>query len=110
MLEAWTNERIFSLGACRSRQFLSLIDATRERAVAMSMLRLLSQRRQYVCQQCIRRQHTLAPDVKAWAARKENTKARRATWDERAGRIKAGAEQSMLSVLEERGFVKDVAG
>jgi tyrosyl-tRNA synthetase len=52
----------------------------------------------------------LAPDVKAWAAKNKNTTARQATWDERAGRIKAGAERSMLSVLEERGFVKDVAG
>jgi tyrosyl-tRNA synthetase len=76
----------------------------------MSMLRLLSQRRLYVCQQCIRRQHTLAPDATAWAALRKDRKARQATWDERAGRIKAGAEKSMLSALEERGYVKDVAG
>ncbi|KAH3912346.1 tyrosine--tRNA (Tyr) ligase [Parastagonospora nodorum] len=62
----------------------------------MSLLRHLPRRSQYVCRQCIRKQSTSAQQDAAWA--------------ERAGTIRAGAQQSMLSVLEERGFVKDVAG
>jgi tyrosyl-tRNA synthetase len=31
-------------------------------------------------------------------------------WSKQAARIKAGAQKSMLSVLEERGLVKDIAG
>jgi tyrosyl-tRNA synthetase len=79
----------------------------------MSMLRHLSRSRQYVCQHCIRRQHTLARGerpAKRWAAEESDVVARSAAWQEQAGRIRSGAQQSMLSVLEERGFVKDVAG
>ncbi|KAF3040280.1 tyrosyl-tRNA synthetase [Didymella heteroderae] len=79
----------------------------------MLMLRHLSQRRQYVCRQCVRSQHTLARGErpkKRWAAEYADEAARHAEWEEHAGRIRNGAQQSMLSVLEERGFVKDVAG
>lgn len=79
----------------------------------MSLLRHLSRPRRYLCQQCLRRQHTLASDqspVKTWASEVQNEVERRTAWEEQAGRIRSGAQQSMLSVLEERGFVKDVAG
>jgi hypothetical protein len=33
-----------------------------------------------------------------------------AQWEQRAHRVKNGLEKSMLATLEERGFVKDVAG
>jgi hypothetical protein len=33
-----------------------------------------------------------------------------AQWEQRAHRIKNGLDKSMLATLEERGFVKDVAG
>jgi tyrosyl-tRNA synthetase len=31
-------------------------------------------------------------------------------WQEKAAKIQAGKEQSMLSILEERGLVKSVTG
>jgi tyrosyl-tRNA synthetase len=31
-------------------------------------------------------------------------------WKARAVKIKAGEKQNMMSILEERGFVKDIAG
>jgi len=79
----------------------------------MSLLRRLSRPRQYVCHQCIRRQHTLARGERPkaqWAAEDPDPAIRQSEWEERAGRIRSGAQQSMLNVLEERGFVKDVAG
>lgn len=79
----------------------------------MSLLRHLSQRRQYVCRQCLRNQHTLArgerPGQK-WAGSNSDRAAREAEWEEYTGKVKSGAQQSMLSLLGERGFVKDVAG
>jgi tyrosyl-tRNA synthetase len=48
--------------------------------------------------------------AKKWAAEEADAVTRNAIWEEQAGRIKSGSQQSMLSVLEERGFVKDVAG
>lgn len=45
-----------------------------------------------------------------WAAEDPNPAARQAEWEDQAGKIKSGMQQSMLSILEERGFVKDVAG
>lgn len=79
----------------------------------MLMLRHLSQRRQYVCRQCIRKQHTLARGERPkqrWAGEDADKASRQVEWEEHAGRIRTGAQQSMLSMLEERGFVKDVAG
>ena len=80
---------------------------------AMLKLRHLSQRRQYVCRQCLRNQHTLArgerPSQK-WAGQNADEAARQTEWEDHASRIKGGSQQSMLSLLEERGFVKDVAG
>ncbi|KAF3051622.1 tyrosyl-tRNA synthetase [Didymella keratinophila] len=57
--------------------------------------------------------HTLARGErpkKRWAAEYADEAVRQAEWEQNAGRIRTGAQQSMLSVLEERGFVKDVAG
>jgi hypothetical protein len=82
-------------------------------ATAISMLRHVSRQRQYLCQHCVRRHHKAVRKPgwsKPWAAELEDAAARDAAWAEQAGRIRSGAQQSMLSVLEERGFVKDVAG
>jgi len=79
----------------------------------MSLLRHLSRPRQHVCQYRVRRQHTLARGerpTRRWEHEESDVEARNAAWQEQAGRIKSGAQQSILSVLEERGFVKDVAG
>ena len=80
---------------------------------AMSALRRLSRPRPFVCRQCIRHQHALARGERPaarWADEEPDPVIRQAQWDEHAGRVRAGMHQSMLSVLEERGFVKDVAG
>ena len=79
----------------------------------MSLLRHVARRRQYVCQQCVRSQYTLARREKPrteWAGEEDDLVARAAAWEAQAGKIRSGAQPSMLSVLEERGFVKDVAG
>ncbi|KAH7079104.1 tyrosyl-tRNA synthetase-like protein [Paraphoma chrysanthemicola] len=86
----------------------------------MSLLRHLSRPRQYVCQHCIRRVHVWEHGNRgkhgkhskesSWAGEETNAVARQDAWEKQAGRIRSGAQQSMLSVLEERGFVKDVAG
>ncbi|KAF1942147.1 tyrosyl-tRNA synthetase-like protein [Clathrospora elynae] len=79
----------------------------------MSLLRSLSRPRQFVCRQCIRQQHTSArgerPKVR-WADEDPDEAVRLAEWEQHAGKVRSGMQQSMLSVLEERGFVKDVAG
>lgn len=83
----------------------------------MLLLRHMSRLPQYVCRDCVRQQHTLHSKLSSqlrpkigWAAEEQDVGVRDAAWQDQAGRIKAGAQQSMLSVLEDRGFVKDVAG
>ena len=79
----------------------------------MLMLRSVSQRRQYLCRHGLRSQHTLARGerpTKKWDAETWDDAARVAEWEAHGRSIRSGAQQSMLSVLEERGFVKDVAG
>lgn len=80
----------------------------------MSFLRQLSRPRHIVCQQC-----TLRYNIRAFAraarrksppTKKERIVAQELQWEEQAGRVRAGMQPSMLSVLEERGFVKDIAG
>lgn len=81
--------------------------------MAMLMLRHLSQRRQYVYRKCIRSQHTLARGERPkqrWAGEDTDKASRQVEWEEHASKIRNGAQHSMLSLLEERGFVKDVAG
>lgn len=79
----------------------------------MLMLRRISRGRQHVCRQCIRSQHTLArgerPSQK-WAGQNPDAASREAEWEEHASSVRTGAQQSMLSLLEQRGFVKDIAG
>lgn len=83
------------------------------RLTAMSLLRPLSRRRQYICQQCVRQYSTPArgerPKTK-WAEGDPDPATRQLEWEEQAGKIRYGMQHSMLSLLEERGFVKDVAG
>lgn len=81
----------------------------------MLMLRRVSQRRQHICRHGLqlRSQHTLARGerpTKKWDAESPDDDARVAEWEAHGRSIRSGAQQSMLSVLEERGFVKDVAG
>ncbi|KAJ8110290.1 hypothetical protein OPT61_g6831 [Boeremia exigua] len=79
----------------------------------MLMLRRVSQGRRNVCRQCIRSQHSLARGERPnqrWAGEGADKASRHAEWEDHADKIRTGAQQSMLSVLEQRGFVKDVAG
>ncbi|KAF2741269.1 tyrosyl-tRNA synthetase-like protein [Polyplosphaeria fusca] len=75
----------------------------------MPLLRYLSRPRVLFCQQCVRgsRQSSNQPPVLRWAADSPHWEEQ---WKEQATRIRSGAQKSMLSVLEERGYVKDVAG
>jgi tyrosyl-tRNA synthetase len=82
-------------------------------STTMSLLRPLSRQRQFICRACIRQQYTLARGERPkarWADEEADPAARDAQWEEHAGNVRSGMQQSMLSVLEERGFVKDVAG
>jgi len=88
-------------------------NSLRVQLAAMSALRQLSRPRSFVCRRCTRQQSTLARGERPaarWADEEADPAARQAQWEEHAGKVRVGAQQSMLSVLEERGFVKDVAG
>jgi tyrosyl-tRNA synthetase len=71
-----------------------------------------------VCQRCIRRQGALPRTFATAAVRAQEKKERgpgqkekgQKAWQEQARDIETGARPSMLSLLEERGFVKQVAG
>ncbi|KAF2876897.1 tyrosyl-tRNA synthetase-like protein [Massariosphaeria phaeospora] len=79
----------------------------------MPLFRHLTRPRTYVCAQCVRNQSGRAAGVRtatSWAGEDPNPATRAAAWAEQARKIRSGAQQSMLGVLEERGFVKDVAG
>jgi tyrosyl-tRNA synthetase len=79
----------------------------------MSLLRHLSSRPQLVRRQWVPLPHTIARRQRhkgPWASQTADADVRQAEWEEQAHTIRSGAQQSMLSLLEERGFVKDVAG
>ena len=82
-------------------------------ANAMSLLRQLPQVRPYVCHRCICHEWS-APgnrrQTSDWAKKTMNPKREASQWQTRAHRIKNGLDKGMLQILEERGFVKDVAG
>ena len=80
---------------------------------AMPPLNRLSRPRPYICRQCIQHQRLPRSGLRTkatWAAQDPDPNARAAQWEEQAARIRSGAQRSMLEVLEERGFVKDIAG
>jgi tyrosyl-tRNA synthetase len=68
-----------------------------------------------VCQRCIRSQGVSPRTFATVAARAQDKKGGpgqkgQEAWQEQARDIETGARPSMLSLLEERGFVKQVAG
>ncbi|KAF2641682.1 tyrosyl-tRNA synthetase-like protein [Massarina eburnea CBS 473.64] len=78
----------------------------------MPLPRHLPRPRPYICQQCIRKQRAvpgLQRTKKTWAGELE-TDERAAQWEEQAMMVRSGAQKSMIDILEERGFVKDIAG
>ncbi|KAF2007169.1 tyrosyl-tRNA synthetase-like protein [Amniculicola lignicola CBS 123094] len=83
---------------------------------ALPLLRRLPRPRPrpYVCQQCTRNRRSfqeksipLDSELAKWTHYKPDEKV---PWGERARHIRAGMEESMVHVLEQRGLVKDVAG
>ena len=79
----------------------------------MSLIRHLSFRPHLVCRQWVRGQHKLSRSQRhtgSWAAGQADERTRLAEWEEQAHGVRSGDQQSMLDLLEERGFVKDVAG
>ncbi|KAF2476545.1 uncharacterized protein BDR25DRAFT_277747 [Lindgomyces ingoldianus] len=75
----------------------------------MLPLRHLLRSRPYIYNRCVRTQCGRLPGARRsiWAASNANQEE---LWGEQARKIRSGAQQSMLDILEERGFVKDVAG
>jgi tyrosyl-tRNA synthetase len=79
----------------------------------MPLLNRLSGTRPYVCQQCVHRHYLPRTASRTQMTKNQKSAAaqhRAAQWGEQAARVQSGAQQSMLSILEERGFVKDIAG
>ncbi|KAJ4286055.1 tyrosyl-tRNA synthetase [Kalmusia sp. IMI 367209] len=79
----------------------------------MSLLKQLPRCRSYICQQCFRNQRPSLESQRrkgTWAKEEANPQLRAARWEQQAYRIKNGLQKSMLQLLDERGFVKDVAG
>lgn len=78
--------------------------------IDMSLYTHLPRPRPYVCRQCILRHRTIPiakRSINKWAAEKPDAEEQ---WKEQSMRIRAGQQPSMLQILEDRGFVKDVAG
>ncbi|KAJ9661335.1 tyrosyl-tRNA synthetase [Coniosporium apollinis] len=75
---------------------------------APTLTRHISRPRHYVCSACLRKQSLLAPTKRAVSFAKQDQA--KYAWDAKAEEIKAGKQKSMLSILEERGFVNSIAG
>lgn len=112
----WSGKRRTAVWDRHFREGSRVLHFVKAIALPMLMLRRVSQRRQHICRhglQLLRSQHTLARGerpTKKWDAESPDDDARVAEWEAHGRSIRSGAQQSMLSVLEERGFVKDVAG
>jgi hypothetical protein len=112
-LQALANHGAVRLGTCLFQYSVLLPATTRGFLTAMLLLRHVSRQRRDVCRPCIRGVFTNARGTREetrWSGEWDDAAARKAAWAAKAGTIRSGAQQSMLSVLEERGFVKDIAG
>ncbi|KAF2192638.1 tyrosyl-tRNA synthetase-like protein [Zopfia rhizophila CBS 207.26] len=70
----------------------------------MPLLRHIPRPGPYICRQCVRKHRGLRETRRTvWAASDWR-------WKEQAERIKSGQQKGILDILEDRGFVKDVAG
>ena len=72
-----------------------------------SLLRQLARPRAYICQKCLQKRQ-ISTRKQQWAGGEAEQKATQ--WRAQVERIRSGEQLSMLSILEQRGFVKDVAG
>ncbi|EKD17135.1 uncharacterized protein L3040_005355 [Drepanopeziza brunnea f. sp. 'multigermtubi'] len=78
-----------------------------------SLIRSSTRPNPNVCARCaFRASKSLAPTSKRWIGTKYLAKVANAEleWEEKAKKIRAGEEKSMLSILEERGLVQKVTG
>ncbi|KAH0312271.1 tyrosyl-tRNA synthetase, partial [Aureobasidium melanogenum] len=76
------------------------------RQAALCRFRPLQPLKPYICRDCVSR--TTRRTVSQSAASRD--KASSTSCDQHAERIRAGETKSLLTILEERGFVKDLAG
>jgi tyrosyl-tRNA synthetase len=78
---------------------------------AASFFKHLARPRAYICNECIRHgavpRQTKRHISDGWLRK---TGEAEIAWKEQGQIIRAGEKQSMMSLLEERGFIKDVAG
>ncbi|OCK85189.1 tyrosyl-tRNA synthetase mitochondrial precursor [Lepidopterella palustris CBS 459.81] len=78
---------------------------------ATSFFTRLARPSPYVCKQCLRNRSIARETRRAisngWL---QKTYEAELAWKDQALKIKAGEKQSMMTILEERGYIKDIAG
>jgi len=121
----------FSQSACGKNERRSALEHSDPTSIeprapstaAMLLFTHLRRHRPLLCRQlardsnCSPQHASLRRGKKTWASGQRPSpdaetlsKNQAAEWETKARDIRSGAQQSMLTVLEERGFVKDVAG
>ena len=78
---------------------------------ATSFFKCLARPQSYICKRCIRNRNVAREPRRAITQNfLRKTYEAELEWKAQAVKIKAGEKQNMMSILEERGFVKDIAG
>ena len=78
---------------------------------ATSFFKYLARPQPYICKRCIRNRNVARESRRAITQNfLRKTYEAELEWKAQAVKIKAGEKQDMMSILEERGFVKDIAG
>lgn len=78
---------------------------------ATSFFKYLARPQLYICKRCIRNRNIARESRRAITQNfLRKTYEAELEWKAQAVKIKAGEKQNMMSILEERGFVKDIAG
>ena len=78
---------------------------------ATSFFKCLARPQLYICKRCIRNRNIARESRRAITQNfLRKTYEAELKWKAQAVKIKAGEKQNMMSILEERGFVKDIAG
>lgn len=88
------------------------IDSHRHEPAVINMFLFthLPRARPYVCRQCILNRRAIPTAKRSYAKWAGKHPTAEAEWEEQSMRIQTGGQPSMLRVLEERGYVKDIAG
>ena len=78
---------------------------------ATSFFKYLARPQLYICKRCIRNRNIARESRRAITQNfLRKTYEAELKWKAQAVKIKAGEKQNMMSILEERGFIKDIAG